>query len=81
MELATNVHNLLSIPLNKYLFSADIKHKYWVINIYPDDCYYLTFYVPGIGQVQSKRMPQRAKTSSLTFNKLINIVLRPVFVP
>ena len=81
MEAATNMHNLLSIPSNKCLFSADIKHGYWVVNVHPDDCHYLAFHVPGIGQVQPTRMPQGARTSSFTFNELMNIVLRLIPTP
>ena len=78
METATNVHNLLSIPSNKCLFSAEIKHVYWVVNIYLDDCHYLAFYILGIGQIQSTFMLQGSRTSSFTFNKLMIIVLGPI---
>ena len=81
MEVATNVHNLLTIPSNKCLFSADIKHEYWVVNVYPDDRHYFAFPVPGIGHLQSTDMSQGARTSSFTFNELMNIVFRPILIP
>ena len=46
-----------------------------------DDRHYLAFHVPGIGQVQPTRMPQGARTSSFTFNELMNIVLGPIPAP
>ena len=49
MEAAINVHNLLSIPSNKCLFSADIKYGYWVVNVHLDDRHYLAFHIPRIG--------------------------------
>ena len=57
MEAATNMHNLLSIPSNKCLFSTDIKREYWVVKVHPDDHRYFAFHVPGMGQVQPTRMP------------------------
>lgn len=78
---ATIVHNLLSIPSHQYLFSADIKHGYWAVNVHPDDRHYLAFHVLGIGQVQPTRMPQGAKTLFLTFGELMNIVLGPIPSP
>ena len=81
MEVVINVHNLLSIPSNKCLFSRDIMYRYWVVNVYLDDHYYLVFHVPGIGQVQPTRMSQRARTSSFTFNELMNIDLGPIPTP
>ena len=60
---------------------VDIKHGYWAVNIHLDDRHYFAFYVPGIGQVQPTRISQGARTSSFTFNKLINIVLGPILEP
>ncbi len=81
IEAANNVHNLLSIASNQCLFSADIKHGYWVVNVHSDDRHYLAFHVPGIGQIQPTRMPQGARTSIFTFNELMNIVLGPIPAP
>lgn len=75
MEAATIMHNFLSILSNQSLFSANINHRYWVVHVYPNNCHYLVFHIPGIGQVQPTRMPQRARTLSFTFNKLMNILL------
>ena len=81
IEAATNVHNLLSIPSNNCLFSADIKHGYWVVNVYPDDRHYLAFHIPRIGQVQPIRMSQGARASFFIFNELMNIIFRPISLP
>ena len=81
METVTTVYNLLSIPSHQCLFLADIKYGYWVINIYSDNCYYLAFHILRLGQIQPNYMPQRAKTSSFTFSKLINIVLGLILSP
>lgn len=51
IKAATIVHNLLSILLYQCLFLVDIKHRYWVINIYSDNCYYFVFHIPGIRQI------------------------------
>ena len=76
IEAATNVHNLLSILSNKFLFSANIKYEYWVFNVYPDDHHYLAFHVLRVGQVQPTHVPQGTRSSSCTYSKLMNIVLR-----
>ena len=81
MEAATNVNNLLSIPSNKSLFSKNIKYKYWVFNVYPDDHHYLAFHVPRIGQVQPTHIPQETRSSTFNYNKLMNIVLRLITAP
>ncbi len=81
IEAATNVHNLLSIPSHQCLFSTDIKHRYWVVNVHPNDRHYLTFHIPGIRQIQPTCMPQEARTSIFTFNKFINIVLGSIPAP
>ena len=81
MKVTINMHNLLSIPSNKCLFSADIKHEYWVVNVHLDDRHYLVFHIPGIRQVQPTSMSQGARTSSFTFKKFMNIVLGPIPTP
>ena len=75
IEVGINVHNLLSISSNKCLFCADIKHRYWAVNIHPDDRYYFAFHVLGMRSVQPSHMSQIARTLSYTFNELMNIVL------
>lgn len=52
IEAATTIHDLLNILSYQCLFSADIKYKYWVVNIHSDDYHYLVIYIPKIGQVQ-----------------------------
>lgn len=51
MEAAITVHDLLSIPLYQYLFLANIKDKYWPVNIHIDDYPYVAFHIPGISHV------------------------------
>ena len=78
MEAVLTVHDLLSILSYQCLFSADIKHGYWTVNIHPDDGHYLAFYVPRIDQVQPTHMPQGARISSFSFNEFMNIVFGPI---
>lgn len=73
MQAATNVLDLCVCHLQ-----ISSKHKYLVVNVHHDERHYLTFHVRGIGQVESTRMPQRARISSFTFNELMNIVLGPI---
>lgn len=40
--------DLLSISSHQRLFSADITHKYWAVNIHPNDYHYFVFCVPKI---------------------------------
>lgn len=51
MEAVTNMHNLLNILSQKCLFSADIKHRYWAVNIHSDDYNYLKFHIFRIGKI------------------------------
>ena len=51
IEAATIMHDLLSISSYQYLFLADIKHRYWAVNIHPNNRHYLAFHIPGIDQV------------------------------
>ena len=81
MEAAANIYNLLGIPSHQCLFSAEIKHGYWAVNVHPDDHHYLTFYVPGIGQVQPTHMSQGARTSVFIFGEPMNIILEPIPSP
>lgn len=48
MEATIIAYNLLTIPSIQGLFSADIRHGYWVVNIYRNNCHYPAFYVPRI---------------------------------
>ena len=81
MEAASTIHDLLNISSHQCLFLADIRHGYWAFNVHPDDKYYLIFHILGISQVLLNRMPQGAKTSSFTFNELMNIILGLISVP
>ena len=81
MEAAVNIHNLLENLSYQCLFLADIKHNYWAVNMYFDDCHYFIFHVSRIEEVQSTRMSQGARTSVFTFGKLMNIVLGPIPSP
>lgn len=49
MEAATYMYNLLSIPSNQWLFSADIKYGYCVVNKHPNERQYPTFHNLRIG--------------------------------
>ena len=40
IEVATKLHNLLSIFSNKGLFYTNVKHGYWVVNVNLDDRHY-----------------------------------------
>lgn len=81
IEVATNIYHLLNNVLYQYLFLADIKHGYWAVNVYYDNCYDLAFHVHGIRQVQLTSMSQGAKTLYFIFSKLINITLRLILSP
>lgn len=52
IKTATIMHDLLNILSNQSLFSTDIRHGYWVVNVYPNNRHYLAFHLPRIGQVQ-----------------------------
>lgn len=71
MKTTANVYDLLSILLYQYLFLIDIKYKYWVVNIYPENYYYFAFHVLGIKQIQPTHMLQEAKIVFFAFSKFI----------
>ena len=81
MELATRVHNNLGRSSHRSLFSADMKHGYWGVAVHPEDRHYLSFHIPGIGQLQPTRMPQGTRSSSFTYTELMNIILGPIPEP
>lgn len=74
MKAVMTVYDLLSIPSDQYLFLADIKYGYWVVNVYSNDWHYLIFHMLSICQILSICILQRARTSFFTFSKLINFV-------
>lgn len=49
IEMATMVHDFLTILSHQCLFLRDIKHGYYAVNVYLDDCYFLAFHIPRIG--------------------------------
>lgn len=49
-----------------------------MINVHPDDHYYLAFHVSSISQVQPTHMSQEATTLSFTFSELMIIVFGPI---
>ena len=75
MEVATIMHDMLSILSYQYLFLADIKYQYWAVNMHLDNHHYLAFYVSEIGAIQQTCMAQGAGTLFFTFGELLNIVL------
>lgn len=79
IKVVANVSNLLNILSYQSLFLANIKYKYWVINIYLNNYHHFIFYIPKIKQIQLIWMSQKAKTSSFLFDKLINIILISIF--
>lgn len=81
IEMTIMIHDLLSILSHQCLYFTDIKYKYQVVNVYPDNYHYLVFYIPRISQVQSICMPQGAKILFLTFDGFINIILRLIPSP
>lgn len=52
-----------------------------MVNVPLDNRHYLAFYILKIGQIQPTYISQEAKTSSFTFDKLIDIVFRPILSP
>ena len=49
------------------------------MSIHSKNRHYLAFHISEIDQLQSTRMSQRIRTSSFTFTKFINILLRVIF--
>ena len=49
MELNSKIYNHLSNSRYEYLFSADLKHVYFIVLLYPDDKHYFAFTISGIG--------------------------------
>lgn len=56
-------------------FKLDINNAYWAILVHPDDRHYFAFPVPGLGQLQSTRMPQGSCSASFSFTELMYRVL------
>ena len=81
MELASKVHSFLSDPRHGSYCYVDFKHAYWVIPVHPDDCHYLAFNVPGLGQFQPTRLPQGSRTSSFSFQELMLIAFGSIPEP
>lgn len=46
IKIASTVYKLLSILSYQCFFFADIKCRYWVVNISPNDKHYYVFYIP-----------------------------------
>lgn len=76
IELAVNVYILVSIPSYQLLFSVDIKTRYYIVNIHPNNCHYLVFHILGIGQIQPICMLQGPRILFYIFGKFMNIILR-----
>lgn len=66
------MYDLSNILEYQCLFLADIKYEYQAVIIHPNDNHYLAFYISWIGEVQLTRIPQRARTLSFMFIRLIN---------
>lgn len=75
MKVILTILNLLSISLHPCLFLTDNKYKYWAVNVYPNNHHYFVLNVPRIRQILPTCKSQGAKTSSFSFNKMINIIL------
>lgn len=72
MELSTCVHDSLSDLRNGNLFLADLKHACYSISLHPDDRHIFAFTIQGLGQLQTTRMPQGAKSAGFTINELVH---------
>ena len=49
LKLSFKVHNYLSNSRYEYLFIIDLKHTYLTIPLHPNNRYYFTFIILGIG--------------------------------
>ena len=76
MKLFKKIQKLISNSKWKMFFEIDMKHEYWKMSIHSKNRHYLTFHISGIDQLQSTRISQKTRTSSFTFTKLMNILLK-----
>ncbi|KXS94599.1 hypothetical protein AC579_10302 [Pseudocercospora musae] len=81
MQPLQDCHEFLGNPRIKVFSSLDLKNAYWTILIHPANRYTLAFSVPGLGQLQPKRMSQRARSSLFTVNELGHTAFGPIPAP
>ena len=81
MELSSRVHDTLSDPRHRCLFTADLKHAYLTIGLHPDDRHYFAFTISGLGQLQPTRMQQGSKSAGFTMTELIYRCFGPLPEP
>ena len=81
LELSSKVHDHLSNPRHKCLFSADLKHAYLTVPLHPDDRHYFAFTISGISQVQPTRMQQGSQSAGFTMTELAYRAFGPIPAP
>lgn len=81
LELIPRAHDYLSDLRHQCYFIADLKHRYYAIELEPESRQVFAFYMNGFGQLQPTRMPQGSRSAGHTMSKLMNIALGPIPEP
>lgn len=76
MKLFRKVQEMISNSKWKMYFEIDMKHDYWEVTIHSENHHYSIFHISKLNQLQFTRMSQETRTSSFTFTKLMNILLK-----
>ena len=71
MKLSSKVHDNLSNSRHRCLFSADLKHAYYIIGLHPKDRHLFAFIISGIEQIQPIRMQQDSMSAGFTLAELM----------
>ena len=72
VELFSRTHDNLSNSDHGCLFSADLKHAYFTINLDEEVRPLFAFTIPGMRQLQPTRMFQSSKSASFIMTEVIN---------
>ena len=79
MKLIVKAQSFMSNSRHKTLFSANMKHDYWNVEVHSKNKHYLSFYVFDFDQLQFTRMSQKTKFFFFTFIEFMSIVLKLIF--
>ena len=79
VELFSRIHDNFFNSGYDYLFSADLKHVYFTINLNEKIKFFFAFTISDMKQFQSIRMFQNSKSTNFIMTKIINKAFEEIF--
>ena len=80
LKFSFKTHDILFNSVYECLFSVDLKHAYFIINLHENDRHLFAFIIFNMKQLQLIRMSQKFKSADFIMTEIVNRVFEKIFV-